>query len=66
MKNRLLGLVAAALLSASALTMNANAAAPESTDPIRIVTNNWTSQVVLANVVGQLLQKMGYNVEYKS
>jgi glycine betaine/proline transport system substrate-binding protein len=29
------------------------------------VTNNWTSQLVLSNVVGQLLQKMGYNVEYK-
>ena len=66
MRNRFFAIAAAALLSASALTVNASAAAPESTDPIRIVTNNWTSQVVLANVVGQLLQKMGYNVEYKS
>lgn len=37
----------------------------ESTDPIRIVINNWSSQVVLANVVGQLLEKEGYNVEYR-
>lgn len=37
----------------------------ESIDPIRIVINNWSSQVVLSNVVGQLLQKEGYNVEYR-
>jgi glycine betaine/proline transport system substrate-binding protein len=42
------------------------AKAEESTDPIKIITNNWTSQLVLANVVGQLLQSKGYNVEYKS
>jgi glycine betaine/proline transport system substrate-binding protein len=40
--------------------------AEDSSDPIKIVTNNWTSQVVLSNVVGQLLQSKGYNVEYKS
>ena len=38
---------------------------PESPDPIQIVVNNWTSQIVLAEVAGKLLQKMGYNVEYK-
>jgi len=43
----------------------AQAAVPESPDPIRIVINNWTSQNVLAEVTGKLLQKMGYNVEYK-
>lgn len=43
----------------------AQAAVPESPDPIRIVVNNWTSQNVLAEVTGKLLQKMGYNVEYK-
>lgn len=39
--------------------------AEDSTDPIKIVTNNWTSQVVLANVVGKVLQSQGINVEYK-
>ena len=43
----------------------ARAAVPESPDPIRIVVNNWTSQNVLAEVAGKLLQQMGYNVEYK-
>lgn len=41
------------------------AQAEDSTDPIKIVTNNWTSQLVLSNVVGQLLQAQGLNVEYK-
>jgi len=65
MRLKLIGLVAAAALSASALCSGAFAA-PESTDPIKIITNNWTSQLVLANVAGQLLQQMGYNVEFVS
>ena len=35
--------------------------AEDSKDPIKIITNNWTSQLVLANVVGQVLQSQGYN-----
>jgi len=61
---RHLGLTLAALLAGS--TLSTGAMAVESTDPIKVVTNNWTSQLVLSNVVGQLLQQMGYNVEYKS
>lgn len=44
----------------------AAALAEDSADPIKIITNNWTSQLVLANVVGQLLQSKGYNIEYVS
>ena len=40
--------------------------AEDSKDPIKIITNNWTSQLVLSNVVGQILQSQGYNIEYKS
>jgi glycine betaine/proline transport system substrate-binding protein len=40
--------------------------AEDSKDPIKIITNNWTSQLVLSNVVGQVLQSAGYNIEYKS
>lgn len=61
---RHLGLTLAVLLAGS--TLSTGAMAVESTDPIKVVTNNWTSQLVLSNVVGQLLQQMGYNVEYKS
>ena len=34
--------------------------------PIRIVTNNWTSQVVLSNVTGEVFRTMGYPIEYLS
>jgi len=37
----------------------------ESDDPIIIVQNNWTSQLVLSTVVGKVLEGMGYTVEYK-
>lgn len=33
-------------------------------EPIIIVQNNWTSQLVLSTVVGNVLQGMGYEVEY--
>ena len=46
------------------LVGNAIAAAPESDDPILIVQNNWTSQLVLSHVVGNVLMEMGYEVEY--
>lgn len=40
--------------------------AEDSSDAIKIVTNDWTSQNVLSNIVGQLLEKMGDTVEYRS
>lgn len=55
----------AALAACFGLAQPALAEVPESKDPIKIVLNNWTSQLVLANVTGQLMQKIGYNVEYK-
>ncbi len=66
MKTKSIRLIAAAAFASAAILSNAWAAAPESTDPIKVITNNWTSQLVLSNVVGTLLQQMGYNVEYTS
>lgn len=37
---------------------------PESRDPIKIVLNNWTSQILLSKITGRILGKMGYQVEY--
>jgi glycine betaine/proline transport system substrate-binding protein len=48
---------------ASAAT-SASAEAPESTDPIRIALFDWTSVNVNANILGGILQRLGYNVEY--
>lgn len=32
--------------------------------PIRVIVNDWTSQIVLARITGQILEGQGYNVEY--
>ncbi|MCB1882887.1 MAG: ABC transporter substrate-binding protein [Geminicoccaceae bacterium] len=37
---------------------------PESEDAIAIPTHNWSSQIVMSHVVGDLFEKLGYNVEY--
>jgi len=36
---------------------------PESSDPIQVIDNNWSSQKVLARVALQVLVDMGYNAE---
>ncbi len=35
-------------------------------EPIRIILNNWTSQIVLSHITGQLFEKLGYRVEYET
>lgn len=53
------------VMAASAAALIAPAAiADDYEDPIIIVQNNWTSQLVLSTVVGTVLQDMGYEVEY--
>ena len=39
---------------------------PESSDPIKVIMNDWTGQHVSSKIAGALLQKMGYNIEYVS
>jgi glycine betaine/proline transport system substrate-binding protein len=38
----------------------------DSSAPIVIPTHNWSSQVVMAYVIGGIFESMGNNVEYKS
>ena len=52
--------VAAALLAAPAAVL------ADSEDPIVIPIHNWNSQIVMSNVVGQIFESMGNNVEYVS
>ena len=40
--------------------------ADDSPDPIVIPIHNWSSQIVMSNVVGQIFQGMGNSVEYVS
>jgi glycine betaine/proline transport system substrate-binding protein len=54
----------------TALTAGVLALAPlavlaqDSSDPIVIPIHNWSSQIVMSNVVGQILEGQGANVEY--
>ncbi len=52
----------AAVASAGIMSV-AMAGTPESTDPVIVIDNNWSSQKVLARVAQQLLEKAGYNTE---
>ena len=39
---------------------------PESSDPIKVIKNDWTGQLFSTEVVGGLLKEMEYNIEYVS
>ena len=40
------------------------ALAEDSSDPIIIPIHNWSSQIVMSHVVGQIFESMGNNVEF--
>lgn len=56
----------ASLATAAIFAATSPAFAEDSSDPIIIPTHNWSSQIVMSHVVGQLFEKMGLNVEYVS
>jgi glycine betaine/proline transport system substrate-binding protein len=56
--------VAAALALAIGSAAPASAAVPESKDPIKIALFDWTSVNINAKILGGILQKLGYKVEY--
>lgn len=58
---KLSNLLSAATLAAVAGT---GAIAEDSSDPIVIPIHNWSSQIVMSYVVGQLFEEIGDNVEY--
>ncbi len=61
MTKKILSVIAAATLAASPISVKA-----DSSDPIIIPTHNWSSQIVMSYAVGQMLEGIGYNVEYVS
>ena len=63
LKRRLLGAVGG-LGVIIALASGAQAEVPESSDPIVIAINEWTGQHITATIAGNILERMGYNVEY--
>jgi glycine betaine/proline transport system substrate-binding protein len=54
-------------VAAAALTLAGPATAgdiPESPDPIKLAVNEWTGQHITTHIAGEILKRMGYNVEY--
>ena len=61
----ILGVAGLAVAATLGLATPANAGSvPESTDPIKLAINEWTGQHISTRVAGEILQRMGYNVEY--
>ena len=48
------------------LSLSEARAAPETDKPIRIILNNWTSQIVMSYILGSLYTDKGYQVEYET
>ena len=54
----------ATILAGAVAVLPLAAAAADSSDPIVIPIHNWSSQIVMSYVVGQMFEEMGNNVEY--
>ena len=63
-KFKMVALAATMIFSAGGMAQAGNV--PESTDPIKVINNDWTGQLFSTAVVGGLLEEMGYNIEYVS
>ena len=57
------GLVSALALT-TALTAGTAWAEPESKDPIKLTLHDWTGQLITTQIMGEVLKKAGYNIEY--
>ena len=53
-----------ALFIVTSVTLGTAAYAADSKKPIRIPTHNWSSQIVMAYVIGGIFESIGNNVEY--
>ncbi len=48
----------------AALSLNVAWADVESKDPIKLTLHDWTGQLVTTQIMGEVLKKAGYNIEY--
>jgi glycine betaine/proline transport system substrate-binding protein len=58
------GILAAGLSAALAATGPLPALAQESADPIKLTIHDWTGQLITTHIMGEVLKKAGYNVDY--
>ena len=59
---KLISILSAVVISAVSFAGISNAA--DSKKPVVIPTHNWSSQVVMAYVIGGIMESMGNNVKY--
>ena len=59
---KIISLLSAIVISVVSFTGIANSA--DSKKPIVIPTHNWSSQIVMAYVIGGIMESMGNNVKY--
>ncbi len=52
------------LMAVSILTATSSIAAVESKEPIRLTLHDWTGQLLTTRIMGSVLQKAGYNIDY--
>ena len=58
-------LAAGALAAVTAVQAPAQAAVPESKDPIILTIHDWTGQYITTHIMGRVLEEMGYKVKYQ-
>lgn len=56
--------IAIACLMLAGAGLTAPAIAQESTDPIKLTLHDWTGQLITTQLMGEVLKKAGYSVEY--
>jgi glycine betaine/proline transport system substrate-binding protein len=52
------------LMAVSILTATSSIAAVESKEPIKLTLHDWTGQLLTTRIMGSVLQKAGYNIDY--
>lgn len=52
------------LMVATAILGSAARAEVESKDPIKLTLHDWTGQLITTQIMGEVLKKAGYNIEY--
>jgi glycine betaine/proline transport system substrate-binding protein len=53
-----------AAMFAMAIAVAPASAEVESKDPIKLTLHDWTGQLITTNIMGEVLKKAGYNIEY--
>jgi glycine betaine/proline transport system substrate-binding protein len=62
-KSRITGAILGTVLAAGLAVTQAQGA-PESEEPIKLTLHDWTGQLITTNIMGEVLKKAGYNIDY--